>query len=268
MTFQWIKYITKGVVMNCQNLSFSPILSKGRIERAEFVLGQKIVNKLICFALYLLGVDRASLSSFLKIPAGTIRSLVRGIHNQGLQVFEDKRNKNSTFISLTPPIITPEFTVEDSTIYLVCGQSRTAIQIPVENKIQRRVFLLTLFNQGLISKPIVAQTLNLSEDRIGKLTRLLFKDDTGTLIDKRKGQQQEYCYTPQVKAQLIEQFVIDIVGEGRTSGKKLSENLKVRCALSLSPRSISYHFQKLGLNSIKSTLPICLAELKKTVSDC
>ena len=127
---------------------------------------------------------------------------------------------------------------------------------------------MTLFNQGLISKPIVAQTLNLSEDRIGKLTRLLFKDDTGTLIDKRKGQQQEYCYTPQVKAQLIEQFVIDIVGEGRTSGKKLSENLKVRCALSLSPRSISYHFQKLGLNSIKSTLPICLAELKKTANDC
>jgi len=253
--------------MDCQNLKFTPKLSKIRIEKAEQVLGKKILNKLICFVLYLLGVDRASLSSFLNLPAGTVRSLIRSINNQGLSAFEDKRHKKSTFMPVIPPIITPEFIVEKSTIYLVCGQSRTAIKIPVENKIQLRVFLLTVLNQNLINKSTAAQLLELSEDRVQKLARLLTKEDTGCLIDKRQGQQQEYCYTPQVKAQLIEQFVIDIVSEGKTSGKQLSDNLMMRCQLNLSPRSISYHFQKLGLNLIKNSLPTCLVDLKKTVND-
>lgn len=249
--------------MDCQDLKFSPNLSEERIERAEQVLGKKTLRKLICFVLYLLGVDRASLSSFIKMPAGTIRSLIRSINNQGLNAFEDKRKKISMFKPIEAPTITPEFTVDDSTIYVLCGESRTAIHVPTENKIQRRVFLLTLLNQGLIKKSTVAQSLKLSEDRIGKLARLLNKEDTDCLIDKRQGQLQEYCYTPQIKAQLIEQFVIDIISEGKTSGRQLSENIKVRCQLNLSPRSISYHFQKLGLNSIKSTLPSCLAEFKK-----
>ncbi len=253
--------------MDCQNLTFSPRLSKDRIEKAEQVLGKKILNKLICYVLYLLGVDRASLSSFLNLPAGTVRSLIRSINNQGLSAFEDKRQKNSTLMPIISSIITPEFIVEKSTIYLICGQSRTTINIPPENKIQRRVFLLTVLNHNLINKSIVAQLLELSEDRVQKLARLLTKEDVGCLIDKRQGQQQEYCYTPQVKAQLIEQFVIDIVSEGKTSGKQLAENLMMRCQLGLSPRSISYHFQKLGLNRIKNSLPTCLADLKKTVND-
>ena len=253
--------------MDCQVLKFSPALSKDRVDKAERVLGQKRLNKLICFVLYLLGVDRASLSSFLNIPAGTIRSLIRGINNQGLSAFEDKRQKNSTLTPMVAPITPPQFTVDNSTIYLVCGQNRIAIQIPTENKIQRRVFLLTLLNEGLINKSTTAQSLGLSEDRVGKLARLLTKEDIECLIDKRQGQQQEYSFTPQVKAQLIEQFVIDIISGGKTSGKQLSENIKERCQLTLSPRSVSYHFQKLGLNFIKSSLPSCLSELKKTVND-
>lgn len=250
-------------LMDCGNLSFSNNLSKDRIIKAESILGHKIVNKIICYALYLLGVDRASLSSFFKMPAGTIRSLVRSISTQGLVAFEDKRQKNSVFAPPKLTVISPIFTVENATIFLICGQSRTAIQISKKNKIQYRVFLLTLLSQGLITKSMVAQALGLSEDRTSKLARLLAKEDAGHLIDKRQGQEQEFCYTPQVKAQLIEQFVIDIVSDGRTSGKQLAENLEARCELTLSPRSILYHCEKLGLTTIKNTLPTYLAELKK-----
>jgi hypothetical protein len=91
----------------------------------------------------------------------------------------------------------------------------------------------------------------------------LSADDITALIDKRKGQQQEYRFSPEVKAELIQQFVLDIVSSGKSSGKLLADHLQKRCELILSERSIRDHISKLGLSRIKKSLPDLLSALKK-----
>jgi repressor of nif and glnA expression len=69
-----------------------------------------------------------------------------------------------------------------------------------------------------------------------------------------------------VKSQLILQFILDLVSEGKTSGKLLSEHIKERSELELSERSIRYHVDQLGLNEIKKEVSACLTNLKKNSS--
>ena len=83
--------------MNCEILSFSQKLSEQRISQAEALLGRKIVKKILAYALFLLGVSRNTISSFLNMPQGSIRSLVLAINSRGLAGFEEQRIKASSF---------------------------------------------------------------------------------------------------------------------------------------------------------------------------
>ena len=83
-----------------------------------------------------------------------------------------------------------------------------------------------------------AQGLGLSEDRTAKLTRKLVRQDIPGLMDRRRGQQKEYRFGPQVKAELNQQFVVELAGQGDTSGPQLVAYLKKRCGLHLSPAAL------------------------------
>ena len=63
-------------MINCQQISFSKELQKQRITQAQTILGKKVVQKIICFVLYLLGVDRKSIVDIMDTPPGTIRSII------------------------------------------------------------------------------------------------------------------------------------------------------------------------------------------------
>ena len=82
--------------------------------------------------------------------------------------------------------------------------------------------------------------------------------------DKREGQKQQYRFTAEVKAELIQQFVLDIASGGRASGKQLAEHVQQRCAVALSERSIRDQLAKLGLSRNKRSLPELLSGLKRT----
>ena len=138
------------------------------------------------------------------------------------------------------------------------------IQIPRENSLQAKVVLLTLLDSGLVGTRDVSEVLGLSTVHTLNLARALEREDIPGLIDKREGQKQEYRFTEKVKAELIQQFVLDIVAEGRVSGRSLSEHLLERCELRLSERSIRDQLVKLGLSNIKESLPNLLSGLKKT----
>ncbi len=71
-------------MINCQQVSFSKELQKQRITQAQTILGKKVVHKIICFVLYLLGVDRKSIVDVMDTPPGTIRSIIRAILHDGL----------------------------------------------------------------------------------------------------------------------------------------------------------------------------------------
>jgi hypothetical protein len=88
--------------------------------------------------------------------------------------------------------------------------------------------------------------------------------DVYSLIDKRKGQTQEYRFTPEIKAELIQQVAANSITGKPTSSRVISEQIKQRCNLSLPDRSIRLHMDKLGLSRISKSLPELVQRLKKT----
>ncbi len=249
--------------MNCEMLSFSQKLSNQRIRHAVALLDRKIVNKILAYALFLLGVNRSMISSVLNIPQGSIRSLVLAINNRGLAGFEDQRTKSSSFKPPPPEIIEPILKTEDSWLKVDFNIGNLLLRIPESNPVQKRVVLLSLQNSGLLERNEVADVLHLSVDRVGKLARKLELEDVESIIDQRQGQKQDYRFTPEIKAELIQQFIIEAVAQRPTGGEHLAKKLKERCQLTLSAGSILSHLSKLGLSSIRDSLPEHLDALKK-----
>ena len=249
--------------MNCEILSFSKKLSQQRISQAETILGTKVVRKILAYALFLLGVDRTTISSFLNTPPGSIRSLILAMKSRGLAGFEDQRAKASSFKAPVPEQIAPILQAENIWLKVGLGVGNLVLRIPEVNPVQKKVVLLSLLNSCLLTRSEVADALHLSADRTGKLAAKLQQQDVKGILDQRQGQRQEYLFIPQIKAELIQQFVIEAVGQRSTSAEQLAKKLQERCQLSLSPRSILLHLSKLGLSNIRSSLPEHLAELKK-----
>ena len=249
-------------MIECQQASFSLELQQQRLTQAQKVLGEKVLRRLLCFTLYLLGVDRSSIANLMDIPPGTIRSVVRAILHDGITALEDRRRGSSTFLPPQPKTMKIKIQTEGQGVS-VDFDTMSRIKIPRENTLQTRVVLLTMLNSGLVSTRDVSEVLGLSGVHTLNLARKLHTDDIPALIDKREGQKQEYRFTADVKAELIQQFVLDIVAGGKASGRLLSEHLQERCDLSLSERSIRDHIDKLGLSKIKKSLTDLLAGLKK-----
>ena len=250
-------------MIDCQKALFSSELQKQRLTQAQGVLGEKVVRRIICFALYLLGVDRSSIADLIDFPPGTIRSIVRAILRDGLSALEDRRRSASTFLPPQKRTMKIKVQMEQQGLS-VDFDTLGRLEIPRENTLQRRVVLLTMLTQGLLGTRDVSEALGLSAVQTLNLARKLHTDDVPALIDRREGQKQEYRFTAEVKAELIQQFVLDVVAGGRVSGRLLSEHLQERCSLSLSGRSIRDHIGKLGLSRIKKSLPDLLRGLKKT----
>jgi len=250
-------------MIDCRFASFSAALQQQRIRQARRILGEKVVDRILCFALYLLGFERSSIAELTGSPPGTVRSIVRAILHGGAPAFEDRRRRSSTFLPQRPKRFEITVARQEQGVS-VEFDAMGGIQIPQENSLQAKVVLLTLLDNGLVATRDVSAVLGLSTVHTLNLARTLEQEDILGLIDKRRGQKQEYRFTEQVKAELIQQFVLDIVAEGRVSGRSLSEHLLERCELRLSERSIRDQLSKLGLSRIKETLPNLLSGLKKT----
>jgi transcription initiation factor IIE alpha subunit len=253
-------------MINCQDLKFSPMLCRQRIPHAESILGTSVFNRIICFALYHLGAKRQNISDLLNMPAGTVRSIIRAIHQGGLAAFEDRRKRIPTIVS--PPLQRTQKAFvnrqEQSTIITI---GNTEMRIPVNNPLQTKVVLLTLLDNGLLNNSDVAKILNISKVQVSNLSKALRDQDVPSLIDKRKGQIQDYRFTPEIKAELIQQVAANAITGKPTSSRVISEQINERCNLKLPDRSIRLHMKKLGLPNIASSLPVLVDTLKKISLD-
>ena len=253
-------------MINCQDLNFSPILCRQRISHAESVLGTRVFNRIICFALYHLGAKRQNISDVLNMPPGTVRSTIRAIHQGGLAAFEDRRKKITTIVS--PPLQrTQKAFVNRQQQSTIIAIGNTEIRIPINNPLQTKVVLLTLLDNGLLNNSDVAKILNISKVQVSNLSKGLCGHDVPSLIDKRKGQKQDYRFTPKVKAELVQQFTANAVTGNPTSSRVISEQINERCGLKLPDRSIRLHMRKLGLPNITASLPLLVDTLKKNPLD-
>jgi hypothetical protein len=99
---------------------------------------------------------------------------------------------------------------------------------------------------------------------IQRLNQKLNNNDVGLFIDQRQGQQKNYIFKPEIQTEMLQQYIANLITGRSVSSQILSANLKERCDIELSSRTIRYHLNKSGLSKIKKTLPQFIESLKKT----
>lgn len=250
---------------NCPiELHFSKTHSDKRLTKAHQTFGAKTVNRIIGFTLFLLGAKRGDIAQQLHIPLGTFLSFLARTEQSGLLAFQDRRS------SIPAPVLKPKapstkasvVLAEDSVI-LELGGNMT-IGIPRQNQLQCKIILLTFVNNGLLTTKEAANILELSERHTRDLDIRLHEEDVYALIDKRKGQSQDYRFTPEIKAELIQQVAANAITGKSTSSRAISRQIKERCDLVLPDRSVRLHMNKLGLPKLSHSLPALVEHLKKT----
>lgn len=252
------------LLIDCQDLAFSPQLTQDRMQRAQQLLGVNAIQRFLCFALYLLGVNRSAIGRALDISPETAKSIIKAINTDGLCALEDRRRSVSTFLPQSRPQPAP-ITLEKAVECIVVdfGVEGRQLTIPRQNVLQIRAVLLSMRNSGLLSNHQVAEVIGLTPAHTAILARRLEHEDISSLIDKRQGQKSEYRVTPQIKAELVQQFVVDTVAHGKVSSEAISAELKERCQITIPARTVRYHLARIGLPTIKHTLPKFLAAGKK-----
>jgi hypothetical protein len=251
---------------DCQNLDFSPTLSAKRMANAELTSSVPALKRLLCFALFLLGANRSAIARSLYLPLDTAKSVVKTLQRDGLSALEDRRRRHSSFLPPPPQSSSPKIDLsrQDDGHVIQLGSPSLTITVAHENSLQLRTLLLTFLQNGLLTKEQAAAQLGLSAGHAVHLAQALHEKDAGVLIDKRQGQQDPYRVDRDMMRFIIEQFIIDLVSEGTTSGKELCQHLHERCGVELKERTARHHMGKLGLIELKRTLPQKLSDLKKT----
>ena len=239
---------------NCHlpDLDYSSTHQNNRLSQARAALGTALVNRIIAFALFLFGANRKEISKYLQVPHDTLLSFYTRVTKLGLPGFEDRRAK---------PVRQPDTNMSDlrcsiieSQLELHWGGKNKVINIPKNNSLQLKIILLTFLDNGLITRKEVAQALGFSCGNTDKLLRKIRTEDVSGLLDKRRGQQKDHVFTPEIKSELILQFTSNAVSGKSTSGATLANDLKERTHLDLSDRSIRMYISKLGLKDMDKKL--------------
>ena len=255
--------------MNCQDLVFSPKQSQKRIDRALKVLPAKVLKRILCFSLFLLGAKCKAIASLMEMPEETVKTGISKVMKEGFSAFRDRRQtENKCDLQASNPREESKITalVEEKFCTIVFGGMGQILKILRNHKVHLRTVLLSLLNSGLLSMQSVAFALGLTQAHCRELSESLIVDGVkNVLIDKRKGQMRDFRFGPSAKAELIQNFAARTVTGHRVSSQTLAEiiNESLQATYTISPRTVRWHINKLGLMGIKKTLPELVNSLKK-----
>jgi hypothetical protein len=249
--------------MNYQDIKFSEFYSEKRITLANDVIGKKMIKWIIAFALYLCGASRKAAAESQNLSYDTFKSLTQRIEKEGLSAFFDKRFTATPTIK-QKPILKAQAGFYDDYLIINLGITGLSLKIPAKNSIQIKTVLFSLYENNLLDKHIVSDLSGYSPLYTQRLNKKLQENDAAILIDNRQGQKTDYVVTPEIKAEIIQQYAANTATCKKTSSQALSADLKERCNIDLPARTIRLHIKKLGLSKIKQTLPGLIESLKKT----
>lgn len=255
-------------MIHCQKIDFSPKLAATRIMTAKQAVGEAGLKRAIAFVLFVLGVERSQISEQLGIPPGTVRSVVRRVLSDGLSGLIDRRFKTLPNLPdpQEPQIGMPPSISLNEGILSIGGQQ---VFLAQDNTVQRKVLLLSLIGEGLLSTKEVALALGLSESHTRRLCRGLKTGDVEAVADKRQGQLHDYRVGSELKGQMIVQFVLELAENGQASSATVAHRLTEDCKEDVPERTVRHHLNRLGLGVLKQSLTEGLQALKKTPhTDC
>lgn len=250
---------------NCRDLPpMSALSSQKRLDQAAAALGATVLSRILAFALYLLGADLTALARYVDMPLDTVKSLMKRMLREGLPALEDRRRKTSTFMPREEATGKPCKLLVTEETFVVQLDGARRIELSRRNPVQCRTILLTLLHAELLDSEEVAQALGLSMERLRKLRKKLVTGDVNAVLDQRTGQKKDYLFTPEIKSELVQQFVLNAITGQSTSSSAIAGHLLQRCEVALPERSIRFHLKKLGLSRIVHSLPALVRAQKKT----
>lgn len=179
----------------------------------------------------------------------------------GISAFFDRRKKND-YMQLTVEKNEKVY-VEQKDDRSIISIGNAALSINRNNKLQFKALILILADNRLITKKTAGILLNVSSSHIGYLCGKLANEDLTCLIDKRQGQMKDYVFKPEIKSELILQFVTNASSNSKTSGNAIASALNERTKMNLSERSIRYHLSKLGLKGMAEKIRNIICPQKK-----
>src|SRR4030065_835638 len=245
----------KTHLIDCQRLIFSPQLSENRLAQALEAFGPGVLQRILCYALYLVGLNRSAIGRTLGIPSETAKSIIKAVSKEGLVAFEDRRRSSSAFLPQAPAQPPPITVGEDEGHIVVdLGIKGRYITLSREDPLQLKTVLLSMVNSGILSTRQVAEAIKLTPSHTAALARRLHEKGALSLVDQRQGQKQDYHVTPRVMAELLQQFAMDVITRGRTSTSALSEELRQRCSIAVAHATVRHHLSRLGLGGITRPL--------------
>lgn len=252
-------------LIDCQNLAFSSRLAENRMAQAWRVCGPGVLQRFLCYTLYLLGLNRKTIGEVLGIPPETAKSTIKTITRYGLGALEDRRQRSSVLRPQVPAEARPATLREEGTKIIVdLGFSEKVLQLNREDPLQVKTILLTMLNNGLLKNRQVAEVLRVTPTYTAVLARRLNERGAMFLLDQRQGQKQDFRVPRQLKAEVVQQFALDVITSGQTSGRAISAGLKERCDILVPERTVRHHMARMGLGKIKKSLPQLVSAVKKT----
>ncbi len=250
--------------MDCRDIEFSVEKSRDRVDRALAVFDPTVLDRIVAFGLHLQGARRKDIASLLSRPEESVKTSIRVLQRDGLPALEDRRCADVGRVVSVPTRAFSVSTRRQGTWQVVdLGVPGKELRIPAEHKVQSRTVLLSFLAAGLLSVQDTATALGLSESHCRELgARLACADVEEALIDKRRGQTQDYRVGPAEKAELIQQFAVQAVLRLPVSSETLVALVNQRAETAVSARTIRWHMKRLGLTTIRESLPE-LVEAKK-----
>lgn len=254
-------------MINCHKIEFSSAKSIQRIERFKLAFNPKLLNRLLAFALYLLGAKRKTAADALDMPEDSLKTVLRAVQQDGFSALCDRRLSSPAATTTLPTPTPPQVSLQLDEQYCVIdfGSMGEPLKIDRTHQVHLKTVLLSLHQSQLLTLDCVAKALRLSTARCRQLSAQLVKDDVvQSLVDKRQGQKQDYLVDKTIKSELIKHFAAQSIAGRSTSSRALAELLNEQSQLDLSERTVRWHMNKLGLDQIKKSLPELVEALKKT----
>jgi hypothetical protein len=251
--------------MDCQTITFSQNQSQKRMEKVLQVMPVQVLKKLLFFALYVFGARFHTIASLVQMPTESGKTTISRVMKDGLPAFHDRRKSVLELPLPDKQSYQTSVSIKEDFCTIKFGKSGCQLQIPQSHRVHLRSVLLSLLQADLLSLQTVSSALSISKAHCRELSAKLIQNGvTQVLIDKRKGQKQDFRVDLSIKAELIKHFAARAVTGHSISSHVLTQIINTNRKVCISSRTIRWHMNKLGLAKIKKTLPELAETLKKT----
>ena len=241
-------------IMDCRQIEFSPTKSADRIDRVLRVVPRGLLMRMLAFTIHLLGARRQAVASLVGMREESVKTVIRLVMRDGFPAIRDRRRSEKVSITISAPSPPVAARREGEWYVVEFGTDEKTLTIPVAFQVQARTVLLSLVNAGLLSVQETAMVLGIHAAHCRELARKLASQDVvESLVDKRQGQKRDTLFTPEVKSELVQQFVVNALSGWPTSGQAIKEDLQQRCGLEVSERSVRLHLNKLEIQKKRSS---------------